>query len=93
MAKVTFSLDDETVRKLKQLSDRTKKPQSLIVREAVARYAGRDAMLTPEEQARILRVLDRMRQRPPDRSNEETDAEIREIREARRTGGRLHPVD
>jgi len=58
MVKVTFSLDEETVRKLRKMAERTKKPQSLVVREAVAQYAARQDTLTPEEQARLLRALD-----------------------------------
>ena len=38
MVKITFSVDDETVRTLKYTSERLKKPQSMVVREAVAEY-------------------------------------------------------
>jgi predicted nucleic acid-binding protein len=39
MPKLTFSFDDETVETLRKTSERTRKPQSLIVREALAHYA------------------------------------------------------
>ena len=36
MPKVTFSLDDETVRLLRRVSEQKRKAQSLVVREAIA---------------------------------------------------------
>ena len=42
MPKVTFSLDDEAVRLLRRVAERSRKPQSLVVREAIAQYAARD---------------------------------------------------
>jgi len=41
MARVTFSLDDATVARIRQTAARLRKPQSLVVREAVADYAAR----------------------------------------------------
>ena len=35
MAKLTFSLDDETVRTLRMIAERKRKPQSVVVREAI----------------------------------------------------------
>jgi predicted DNA-binding protein len=86
MVKVTFTLDEETVRKVRKMAERTKKPQSLVVREAVAHYAAREDTLTPEEQARMLRVLDELRSKLPTRPREEVDRELRELRRSRRTG-------
>ena len=45
MAKVTFSLDDETVRLLRRAAERSRKPHSLVVREAIAQYAGEAALI------------------------------------------------
>ena len=64
MVKMTFTLDDETVVKLKRAAARHKKPQSWVVREAVADYAAKNDMLSPEEKARMLAVLERFRQAP-----------------------------
>ncbi|MBI4264003.1 MAG: ribbon-helix-helix protein, CopG family [Acidobacteria bacterium] len=86
MAKVTFTLDDETVRKIRKMAERTKKAQSLVVREAVAHYAAREDKLTPEEQERMRRVLQEMRRMLPTRPQEEVEKELREIRRSRRTG-------
>lgn len=93
MGKLTFSLDDETVRLLRKLAARTKKPQSLVVREAVALYAAREPMLSDEERERKLKVLDDMRTRLSTKTADDVDRELREIRRARRSGGRVHPVD
>jgi len=93
MVKVTFTLDDETVQKLRKIAERTKKPQSLVVREAVAHYAAREDKLTPEERERLLGVLDELGSKLPIRPREEVDRELRELRVARRSRGRLHPVD
>jgi len=88
MVKVTFTLDEETVRRLRKIADRTKKPQSLVVREAVAHYAARDEKMSDEERDRMLRILDEMMKQPPTRSAEDVDRELREIRVSRRRGWR-----
>jgi predicted DNA-binding protein len=86
MPKLTFSLDDGTVETLRQAAARTGKPQSLIVREAIAQYASQEARLTDDERDRLLAVLRRIRRRPPTRPGAEVDRELREIRRSRRTG-------
>lgn len=86
MVKVTFSLDEETVRKLRTMAERTKKPQSLVVREAVARYAAEGDKLTDKERERKLAILRDLMSQLPTRPQAEVDAELREIRRARRTG-------
>lgn len=93
MVKATFTFDEETFRLLKRTAVRLKRPQSEVVREAVRVYARQEERLPESERIRMLRVLDEMLARPPDRTQKEVDAEIREIREARRGRGRLHPVD
>lgn len=86
MVKVTFTLDEETVGRLRKIASRTKKPQSLVVREAVAHYAAKEDKLTPEEQERMLRALREMRRMQPTRPQAEVQKELREIRRSRRTG-------
>ena len=86
MVKVTFTLDDETVRNLRKIAERTKKPQSLVVREAVAQYSAREDRLTPEEQERMLRALEEFRKAAPSRPRSEVDKELRQLRRSRRTG-------
>jgi predicted DNA-binding protein len=88
MAKVTFSLDDTTVETLRKTAHRLRKPQSLVVREAIAHYAAREDTLSNEERERMLKVIDRFMKMPPSRPQAEVDRELREIRRSRRTGWR-----
>jgi len=86
MAKMTFTLDDGTARTIREMADRTKKPQSLVVREAVARYAAEGRKLSDEERERRLAILSELMARAPTRPQAEVDAELRAIRRSRRTG-------
>lgn len=92
MAKVTFSVDDATIRTLKTTADRLKKSQSLVFREAIAEYAARAGRLTDAEQRQMLAAIDQMLQRPATRSRAGVTRELREIRRARRDGGRRSPA-
>lgn len=91
--KLTFSVDDETAQTLKAMSERLSKPQSLIVREAVAEYSARAGRLTEGERRRMLHVVDRMVDQPPTRPQGEVTSELRAVRKARRQGGRRHPAE
>lgn len=86
MVKVTFTLDDETVRTLRKVAERTRKPQSLVVREAVAHYAAKEATMTPEERERWLRTFDELIAKIPPRPRKDVERELKEIRRSRRTG-------
>jgi hypothetical protein len=84
--KLTFSLDDQTVEALRKAAQRLGKPQSLIVREAIAEYTARDERLSSAERERLLHVLDRIGARPATRTKTDVNRELEEIRRARRTG-------
>jgi hypothetical protein len=86
MPKLTFSLDDETVETLRKAAERLRKPQSLVVREAIAEYATREARLSNAERTRLLGVLKNIGRRAPTRPQSGVDRELREIRRSRRTG-------
>lgn len=86
--KVTFTLDDETVRRIDSVATRLKMPKSHVVREAVADYAARADRLSEAEKQRMLRVIRDLVPRIPKRPAREVDREIEEIRKARRSGGR-----
>ena len=88
MVKVTFTLDETTVAALRQSAARVAKPQSQVVREAIADYAARAGSLSERERLEWLRTFDRLMPASPGRSARHVDAELRAIREARRTGGR-----
>ena len=84
MVKVTYSLDDATVRRIRRAAERLGKPQSQVVREAVTEYAARTDRLSEAERLRMLEVLDQLRSEPAARSRESVDAERREVRRSRR---------
>jgi metal-responsive CopG/Arc/MetJ family transcriptional regulator len=93
MVKVTFTLDEKTVGKLQDASLRLSKPKSEIVREAVTDYHARMGRLSEQERLRAMRLLAEHLARPPERTNAETDRELKELRAARRAGGRRTPVE
>jgi hypothetical protein len=86
MVKVTFSLDEETVRTLRRVAERKRKPQSLVVREAVAEYAAREDKLSEEERRRRLDILRVLKAQPASRPDEDVDRELQDLRKSRRTG-------
>jgi len=88
MVKVTFTFDDETVETLRRTAHRLKKPQSAAVRDAIQDYASRSDRLNEEERRHMLKVFDRVMARIPAGDQAEANAEIAQIRAARRRGGR-----
>lgn len=88
MVKVTFTLDDATVAELRRAADRVRKPRSQVVREAIRDYAVRVGKLSEEERARLLKVFDTVVPAIRPRPAREVDAELKEIRTARRRWGR-----
>ena len=92
MARATFSLDEATIAEIKRTAERLKKPQSHVIREAVADYAARTDRLSERERRRVLSVLEHLRSARPTRSEESVDKELAEIRAARRGGGRRHTL-
>ena len=88
MVKMTFTFDEETSDALRRTALRLKKPQGVVVREAIQDYAKRADRLSDDERKHMLKVLDRMMARSPERSRAEVDAEIAEVRAARKAGGR-----
>ena len=88
MVKVTFTLDDATVARLRQSAERLAKPQSQVVREAIADYADRVGQLSDRERRQLLNVFDELVKKIPSRPARAVDAEIRAVRAARRAGGR-----
>jgi predicted transcriptional regulator len=88
--KVTFTFDQATIRRLEDAAARLAKPKSEIVREAIQDYHQRIGRLSESEKQRMLKALDEFMLRPPTRPQEEVEAELKEIRRARRHGGRKH---
>ena len=88
MVKVTYSVDEETVARIRTAAARLNKPQSQIVREAVRHYAEHTDRLTDDERRERVRRITAMIARPPTRTAKEVDAELAEIRAVRRLPGR-----
>ena len=87
--KVTFTLDEATIARLRTTASRLSKPRSQVVREAIRDYSERVGKLSEQERLRMLNVFDRSVPRIPSRPASEVEAELREIRAARRGGGRI----
>ncbi len=88
MIKVTFTLVEETVKRLRRLGARLGKPQSQVVRESIKDYEARSDKLSEEERRRLLAVMDRIIKAPRTRPRKEVEAELGEIRDSRRRGRR-----
>ena len=88
MIKVTYTVDEQTVARIRTAAVRFKTPQSQIVREAVRLYAEHTDRLMDEERRERVRRIKAMIARPPTRSAKQVDAELAEIRAARRLSRR-----
>lgn len=88
MTKVTFTLDNDTVARLRQAAERLAKPQSAVVREAIHDFSERVGRLSERERLRLLHVFDELVPRISARPAAEVRREIAQIRKARREGGR-----
>lgn len=87
-SKVTFTLDESTVRRLQDASARLAKPKSEIVREAILEFYDRIGRLSERERVGMLRTFDELVPKIPSRSAAEVDHELSAIRKARKMGGR-----
>ena len=84
MTKVTFTLDDETVVRLRRTAARLARPQSQVVREAIREYDERSGKLTDDERRRLLEAFDRLVPAIRARTASEVQGEIQAIRAERR---------
>jgi len=85
---MTFTLDEETAARLRQAAERMSMPKSQVVREAIRDYSERVGRLSEHERLRLLRSFDELVPKIPARPVGEVEREIREVRDARRRGGR-----
>ena len=86
--KVTFTLDEATIKRIETASQRLALPKSQVVREAVQDYYERLGKMSEQERKRMLRIFDEAIPRIPARPLNELRRELKEIRLARRLGGR-----
>jgi len=83
---MTFSLDEPTALRLADTSAALGKPKSEVVREAIRDYAERMGRLSEAERIRLLGVFDDVVSAIPDRPADEVEAELADVRDARRQG-------
>ncbi len=88
--KVTFTLDAATISRLHEAAERTGKPKSEIVREAINDFHERIGRLSERERQHMLEVFAAMVPQIPSRPKSQVDAELKSIRQARRSGGRRY---
>ena len=86
--KVTFTLDEATVRRIAEAAERLRLPKSQVVREAVEEYHQRMGRMSERERLHLLEMFDTFVPRIPLRSRRAVERELKAIREARRSGGR-----
>jgi hypothetical protein len=89
--KMTFTLDEETAKRIDRTALRLGIPKSAVVREAVTEYAARAGRLSEQERRRMLKVFDDVIERIPLRPVRAADAELAAIRRSRKQGGRRTP--
>lgn len=92
-AKVTFTLDSATINRLNDAATRLSKAKSEVVREAIAEYHERIGRVSESERRRRVRIYEEFLRRTPLRPESEMAAELKAIRDARRSGGRKHRAE
>jgi Ribbon-helix-helix protein, copG family len=89
--KVTFTLDDATIQRLRDAAERLAKPQSAVVRESIREFYEHIGRLSERERARLLQAFDELVPKIPRRPAKAVDQELDALRRARRAGGRRTP--
>jgi hypothetical protein len=84
--KATYVLDDATAQLIRRLSERGRKSQSQVVREAVREYAAREEKTSEDERRQWLQAFDELAARLPERPQEEVTRELDAVARSRRTG-------
>ena len=87
--KRTFTFDEATSLKLDRTAYRLGKSKSEVVREAIRVYSEHVDLLSEDERNRMLATFDRVVPSIPARPVEEVEAELKEVRQSRRGGGRV----
>ncbi|HEX9187234.1 MAG TPA: ribbon-helix-helix protein, CopG family [Vicinamibacteria bacterium] len=86
--KVTFTLDDDTIARLRATAERLAIPRSAVVREAIRDFGDRAGRLSERERRRLLEAFDRLVPAIPARPLRDVERELADLRRARRAGGR-----
>ncbi len=88
--KVTFTLDRISMDRLQDAAERLAMAKSEVVREAIMEFHDRIGRLSDRERSKMLKAFDELVPRIPKRSAAEVDAELAEVRRARKAAGRRH---
>ena len=88
MVKVTFTLDERTIRCIEDAARRLGCPKSAVIRESVQDFHQNLGRLSETERQRMLRVFDELVPAIPKRSHAAARREQAALRRARRSGGR-----
>jgi hypothetical protein len=86
--KVTFTLDEATITRLRAAAERLALPKSQVVREAIREFGDRAERLSERERRRLLEAFDRLVPAIPPRPLRDVERELADLRRARRAGGR-----
>jgi hypothetical protein len=86
--KVTFTLDRDTIDRLRATAERLALPKSEVVREAIRDFSDRAGRLSERERRRLLEAFDRLVPEIPVRPRRDVERELAGLRRARRAGGR-----
>jgi hypothetical protein len=86
--KVTFTLDRDTIDRLRATAERLALPKSEVVREAIRDFSDRAGRLSERERRRLLEAFDRLVPEIPVRPLRDVERELSGLRRARREGGR-----
>jgi len=87
-AKATFTLDGDTLDRLRATAERLSIPKSAVVREAIRDFSDRAGRLGESERQRLLAAFDRLVPGIPRRPLRDVERELAELRRARQAGGR-----
>jgi hypothetical protein len=86
--KVTFTLDEDTIARLRATAERLAIPRSAVVREAIRDFGDRAGRLSERERRRLVEAFDRLVPAIPARPLRDVERELADLRRARRAGGR-----
>jgi predicted transcriptional regulator len=89
----TVTLSDATIERIESTAETLGRSNGEVIEDAMAKYHEPPDRLTDAERQRMLKVLERIRNRPSPKTEEDVRREIEEIRAARRSGGRRTPVE
>lgn len=91
--KRTFTFDEATSARLDRTAYRLSKPKSEVVREAIRLYSEQIGVLSEDERALMLATFDQVVPAIPERPVESVEAELQELRQARRSVGRASEME